>query len=68
MVSQKTVKDALQELCDSHLDDATDVTWDLYRLDDFDKLELKVRLALFAESVTVDENGEAQVSWFGIRS
>lgn len=63
MNSSRTVTDTLQELCDSLLDDATDITWDIYRLDDFEALELKIRLALFPESVQVDEQtGEPRVS------
>lgn len=50
-----TVKAQLQELCDILLDDAIGVTWDIYRSNEKEKLELKVRFALFAESVVVDE-------------
>ena len=50
-----TIQESLQEYCDIILDDATGVTWDLYRAEQKDKLELKVRLALFSESVSVNE-------------
>lgn len=53
----KTVSDELQDLCDILLDDATGVTWDLYRLDQRDKLDLKIRMALFPESIKVKEDG-----------
>lgn len=46
MSEKRTVKKDLQEFCDLLLDDATGVTWDLYRHDQKDKLELKVRMAL----------------------
>lgn len=46
-----TIADKLQDYCDILLDDATGVTWDLYRPDQRDKLELKVRLALYDKSV-----------------
>lgn len=51
----RTVRDELQSLCDISLDDATGITWDLYRPNQKDKLELKVRLALYPDSVTVDQ-------------
>ena len=58
-----TIEETLQEYCDIVLDDATGVTWDLYRPDQKDKLELKVRLALFPESVSVNEKtGEVSES------
>lgn len=52
---QRTVQSELQEYCDALLDDAIGVTWDLYRLNQKDQLDLKVRWALFPESVHVDE-------------
>lgn len=59
--STRTVEQALQDYCDILLDDATGVTWDLYRPDQRDKLELKVRLALYEESVSVDkDNGQVR--------
>lgn len=51
----RTVQNELQEYCDALLDDAIGVTWDLYRLNQKDQLDLKVRWALFPESVYVDE-------------
>lgn len=62
----KSVSDELQDLCDILLDDATGVTWDLYRLDQRDKLDLKIRMALFPESISVKENGF--VSKFKLKS
>ena len=60
---RKTIQETLQEYCDIILDDATGVTWDLYRPDQKDKLELKVRLAMWAESVSVNEDsGEVRYS------
>ena len=54
----KTVADELQILANILLDDATGVTWDLYRLNQRDKLDLKIRMALFPESIRVKENGK----------
>lgn len=51
----KTVSKELECLGNILLDDSTGVTWDLYRLDQRDKLELKIRMALYPESVQVDE-------------
>lgn len=60
---RQTIQETLQEYCDIILDDATGVTWDLYRPDQKDKLELKVRLAMWAESVSVNEDsGEVRNS------
>lgn len=53
--SPSTIADALQNYCDILLDDATGIKWDLYRPDQRDKLDLKVRLALYEKSVKVDE-------------
>lgn len=51
----KTVSKELECLGNILLDDSTGITWDLYRLDQRDKLELKIRMALCPESVQVDE-------------
>lgn len=52
-----TVEQALQDYCDTSLGDATGVTWDLFRPDQRDLLDLRVRLALYEESVVEDTTG-----------
>lgn len=59
---RKTVSDEIQNLADILLDDATGLTWDLYRLDQRDKLDLKIRMALFPESVKVKECGKEVIN------
>lgn len=54
-VVPKTVSAELQDLCDIY-DEGDGVTWDLYRLDQRDQLNLKVHLALFPEAVRVKKN------------
>lgn len=54
----RTVSEELQILCDILMDDATGITWDLYRPNQLDKLNLKIRMALFPQSVKVKEEGE----------
>lgn len=51
----KTVSNELECLGNILLDDSSGITWDLYRLDQRDKLELKIRMALCPESVKIDE-------------
>lgn len=46
-----TVSDELQDLCDIAIDDSMNVTWDLYRTTQRRELVLKIRMALFPESV-----------------
>lgn len=59
---KKTVLSDLQLLCDITLNDTTTgITWDLYRSDQKDRMDLKLRLALYPESVsTNEETGEIQ--------
>lgn len=54
----KTVSEEIKDLGDILLDDATGITWDLYRLNQKEKLDLKIRMALFPESVKVKECGK----------
>lgn len=55
LYSARTVADKLQDYCDILQDDATGIKWDLYRPDQREQLDLKVRLALYEQSVKVDE-------------
>lgn len=50
-----TISDELQSYCDMILDDVTDITWDLYLPEQRSLLDLKVRMALFPETIVVDE-------------
>lgn len=52
---KQTVFRELQCLADMQDDSGSGITWDLYRANQRDKLELKVRIALFPDTIQVDE-------------